>query len=128
MTELEQLQSALKAENNTLLAENAQLKAHNRQLVEATKESLALHQNWRSTAEPEELTYYSEHKLVIDGLVEALQSPPAKLALAEAEVLRLLPEYLEASKTQDYGEYFDEFLVSKFDPAVEAMQEAKGDA
>ena len=110
-----------------LKEELATLKAHNRQLVEFAQ-SIASFDREFVPCECCGNDVYLKDCDFVDEAKQALQTPPAKLSLAEAEVLRLLPEYLEASKTQDYGEYFDEFLVSKFDPAVEAMQEAKGDA
>lgn len=109
--------------NEKLQIENAQLKSHNRKLVEAAKESLALHQDWRSTADPEELAYYSEHKLVINGLIEALQTPEAKLALAEEEVLQATSKYFCGEPCEDLRIFFEN--QERMYKAVKEMKDAK---
>lgn len=91
-----------------LQAENATLKAHNRQLVEA----LRFIKN--------EATSVTLCRLEAEA---TLQTPPAKLALAEAEVLRAAEEYFVNDPGNDFLPIFEGQL--RLYNAIKAMQEAK---
>jgi hypothetical protein len=88
-----------------LQAENAQLKAHNRQLLDAIKAELP-------------------NVSLRSSLFDALKPPHAKLALAEAAVLKAAEEYLDLD-LRSYSALKGQ--VDKLVQAIKAMKEARGD-
>lgn len=136
MTEFEQLQ-----------AENAQLKAHNRQLVEALEPffefSEALGNDIDDYMQITASYAFQELKRKAGGgscyaialtarayrnAQKALQTPPAKLALAEAEVLRAAESLVRKVEACYVDDDTICYITSDLNYAVETMQEAKGDA
>lgn len=105
-----------------LQAENATLKAHNRQMVEGAVFAVAHFELNDKDWNPLLCAEYMEF---IAPLQKALQTPSAKLARAEAEVLRAAEGLMR--KVEAY--YVDDDTIcditSDLDYAVEAMQEAR---
>lgn len=116
-----------------LQAENATLKAHNRQMVAALDHIVKtlnhdvhlIYGKGQKVGNSVWLHNPSNMRRDAEFYSKILQTPPAKLALAEAEVLRAAEGLMR--KVEAY--YVDDDTIceitSDLDYAVEAMQEAK---
>jgi hypothetical protein len=99
-----------------LQAENAQLKAHNRQLVEALEKISKMDAHDKQ----HRVCCAMQHEALI-----ALQTQPAKLALAEAAVLRAAEAW--KNKSCAHGTPSAEQEAGYFYDSIRRMQEARGD-